>query len=221
MSKRIALPIIAISLLCLGWGLWLVRDLGLDRTGWIDGVPCAVPCWMQITPGQTSLSDARQTLERGTLGILRDVAQYGDNELIVRDLEGKTISIWAGGSPMLVRSIGFVPDGSITLQQVIDSFGEPTHVVAFAFPGTTVECTAYGFTLVFLDHGFELVWGETGNCIRPQNISAQSYEFDYVSFFEPSLEAYRAISSRAWGNMLKPFDGTFDFEHYCVGEGCG
>ena len=221
MTRRITLLLLLSLFLLLVLCLWLFRDLGLDRAGWVEGKPCAVPCWMHITPGETTPNEARQMLQKGVFGRLRNVTRYGDDWLEAHDLEQNSVILVSGGDPPLIRKIGFRPADSITFQQVLANFGEPTHVVAFAFRSTMVESTAYAFNFIFMSHGLELHWSGNGDGVSPSDVSIESYEFDLVQFFEPSLEAYRNFRvNPAWVDMLRPFDGSYDFDHYCVGDRC-
>lgn len=200
--------------------LWLIRGLGLDRAGWVEGKPCATPCWMHITPGETTLLEARRLVRRGILSPLRRVHEVG-NLLIVKDLEGNSITMTFSGEPAIIKSIEFAPAKPIPSRELLATFGEPTHVLAFALPSTTVECAAYAYNFLFVSYGLEVHWLGNGSCQNPVGVPIESYQFRWIRLFEPSIEGYRNSGANpAWADMLKPFDGRYDFEHYCVGPRC-
>lgn len=219
MTKPRLVYIVAAILLTLFF-LWLIRGLDLDRAGWVEGKPCAIPCWMHITPGETTLQEARHLLGGGILGLLRRAHEAG-NLLIAKDLDGNSITLTFSGEPAIIRSIEFAPAKLIPSEELLATFGEPTHVLAFALRSTTVECTSYAYNFLFMSHGLEVHWQGNGNCQRPTGMSVESYQFRWVRLFEPSVEGYRnSGANTAWADMLKPFDGSYDFGHYCVGDRC-
>ncbi|MDQ2808508.1 MAG: hypothetical protein M3Z04_16610 [Chloroflexota bacterium] len=146
--------IIATRLLVLGLGLGLllpaaptVQAARLDYAKrWLHGVPCRVPCWEGVTPGQST--------EHGTLRILRGspavVPGSGKEE---GPFESDTATIAWDGVGALERGYAYfdinsaepiideihllysdapgTPD-ALTLQEVMQAYGPPTHIDALA-----------------------------------------------------------------------------------------
>jgi hypothetical protein len=193
---------------------------------WLQGIPCHPPCWQGITPGQTLASDAKGTLQKKHSisnmevltttrhGVLEGAIYW---ELDASQGEGGTISF--KGDPSTVQKILVDPDGPLTLQNVIDVYGQPSHVHATATPCVDHDCTVYWLDILFVEHGFALSVETIPKGTSPD--FGPDWRNFYVMFFEPTLEGFAA----AWGNpavveALTPWRGMLGFDDYCVGSRC-
>jgi hypothetical protein len=121
------------------------------------------------------------------------------------------------GNPAVVTNISVGQDGSLTLQDVIDAYGQPSHVVARASPCVDQKCVVYRLVVLYLRHGFALSLDERMS--KPE-LSPDWNDLS-VWFFEPTLHGFAV----AWGNpavadAVTPWRGMLGFDAYCTGEAC-
>ncbi len=202
----------------------LVRD-------WLTGQPCKPPCFLGIRPGQSSPEEILSLLRKNP-----NVSEISDSYSDPKSVDTLTNLRWKwSGSPSLFRGhwdgyidfdesshrpfyIGVNFPESFTLKQVLDAYGEPSHVFAGTFHGVdTPTVTEYDFQLVWLEQGFGLGWtkGLTEPIISPE---ANSY---YLFFFEPTLKGYVATWQYTGRyptplNQLTPWRGMLSFSEYCT-----
>jgi hypothetical protein len=126
-----AVLLAATAVLVLCWALVSCRQPEPDRS-YLDGVPCAAPCWQDITPGRTAEKDAISILSNPDL-IDQDTL---DCRSIVRNPLGTICTFWRssneGGN---VRFEGEAVSGirlksSFELGEMIAAFGPPDFVNA-------------------------------------------------------------------------------------------
>src|SRR5438105_4287379 len=144
MSRRLVPVFVAFGVILLG--AWLVvprppaqpaADLPPGYAqGWLAGTPCAPPCWVGVTPGHTTVREALHIwgsdpgIQPGSV----ITKEYGS------DPSGYITWNWAGGAqggsagykpgvadPVVDTISPELPD-AFTLQQVIDHYGQPTHI---------------------------------------------------------------------------------------------
>lgn len=139
---------------------------------WLQGIPCAPPCWEDITPGATTLTDAVQLLRRDR-GIQPDSVlsrPSGQPEEHAGYIQWKWLGSDNGGqmiyqgasSPATVTDIwpelNGIPggDASVSLGQVIAAYGEPSHIHATGFYGMHGDGPFYTATLYWEKRGMAL-----------------------------------------------------------------
>jgi len=102
----------------------------LRDSGFLSGEPCMAPCFLGITPGKTSFENAIPLLEK-YLYYPAWECEYGFNfKMIGCSLSGEhhTIRITPDFSTNLVREISYFPSDSISLEKIIEHYGEPDHM---------------------------------------------------------------------------------------------
>ncbi len=185
---------------------------------WLKGIPCHLPCWEGITPGQTTISE--------TLTLLENNPFITHARIEVSKLEpdvGYVFWDWADGqtggeaefhaqTPDQINYL-IAPDfqGMIHLQQIIDAFGEPTdvHAQAIRNPDTTVD---YALRIVYRNLGILLQnSGFQKPDLRPD------MTFEQIVFFEPTEQTLKIVlgGASAHPQWLLPWQGIRDFDFYC------
>lgn len=118
------------------------QSSGSVKSRWLEGEPCAPPCWENIHPGTTILEEAVQLLESNS-------SVGSENFAVVND-EGLTMvtwgfqdSDWVGTIALLEgedESVPFIafetPD--LCLGEIIDAYGKPDYLIQtlYEFNGT-------------------------------------------------------------------------------------
>ncbi|HUS15753.1 MAG TPA: hypothetical protein VM536_12140 [Chloroflexia bacterium] len=183
---------------------------------WLAGTPCRPPCWEGVTPGQTTVREALRIL-RNDSGIQpRSVVTQEDS--LYNWAWGYIRWNWIDGQPggeaeyrmgaadPVIDAINPYLPGSVTLQQVIDRYGQPTHIRARGGYGVEGQGPAYGLTVIYDSYGVELE--APSGWRRKLELSPQT-AFDRVRFYAPPREPSR------WA---QPWRGMLSFEAYCVND---
>lgn len=91
-----------------------------------DDTLCILPCWENITPGQSSRSDVLEILDDRLL-IERDSIRYPQaNWLYFLTPTDDRVSIYFRDEK--VQRIDFIPGGNFVLNSTIQQLGEPTRI---------------------------------------------------------------------------------------------
>ncbi|NPV66805.1 MAG: hypothetical protein HPY64_06635 [Anaerolineae bacterium] len=135
------LPLLLLGLLVLGAGCLpqptLRSDLFLDDTSVVTGEPCAAPCWRNITPGETSWTEA--------IEIIRADDSLSDPEVNTEE-QGVVQALWqkAGSNQYCCRLLADSENDPVSyvflalsprtiVDSVISAHGDPTYVTTFQF----------------------------------------------------------------------------------------
>lgn len=89
--------------------------------GLISGIPCAAPCFFDIRIGETPLDQVIPTLRSYGISpceLLHDGA-----------LCGSQVGISAAESTSIVNRIGYYPSGSISVDMIVEKYGEPDSIL--------------------------------------------------------------------------------------------
>lgn len=188
---------------------------------WLDADPCAPPCVEGIVPGQTTVAEAIQLLESNPLVIPGSIRRV--DWFLNVDWKPANYVNWTA------RSLGLGPDariGSVTagyygfgLADVIAQYGEPTHVMAYAYREFEAPTPAwYGLSLVFLSHGFRIDH-DPGHI--PPRVD-ENLRFRDVTFF-PIVDEETfltdgggaGLESTIARRVIMPWRGEQSFDYYC------
>ena len=126
---------------------------------WLKSIPCHVPCWEGIIPGQTLVTHARTQLARSP-----SIHLLPDAELSPGVEQGNIAWYWTGIDRMgghvrfslqstapRVDAIAFAFPHPVTLADFTHAFGEPSDVIAVAVDSTTRP--DYRLYLIYLSLG--------------------------------------------------------------------
>jgi hypothetical protein len=187
------------------------------QKNWLKGVPCQSPCWEGITPGETTLlqaSDilkelpfvASDTIEMSISPDLGEISWGWRNGNT--HLEGRAFSD-GNSSRQIIHSVWLLFTDEITLQDVIDIYGEPTHVVARAGYNPVGGVTSM-LQILYSAQGF----GITGNV--PTKIEP-SLHLNSVFFFSPGIDNFAQLfpEYKSNPNLIVAWQGYQSFEFYC------
>lgn len=200
----------------------LTDDLLYD---WLNGEPCMPPCWQGITPEQTLKSQAVYILQSDPELLQMEVITVTDYSLWggsiyweLKSAPAQSGFIKFGGEPPIVENIGIAQNSRLTLQEVMNVYGEPSHVLAVTSPCVDQDCIVYRFAIVYLEKGFALNLATSAH--RKPEFTSNWRGFN-VLFFEPTLDGF----AQAWGNpaileAVTPWRGVLAFDDYCMGESC-
>jgi hypothetical protein len=185
---------------------------------WLKGIPCHLPCWEGITPGQTTVSETLTLLENSPF-ITRARIQVSklmpDDGYVfwdwVNGRSGGGAKFHAQTSDKVVYAIAPNFSERVHLQQVIDAFGEPTYVHAQAErnPDDTVS---YVLRIVYRNQGILLQQAGVQKLdLRPD------MTFEKIVFFEPTEQTLKDElgGAAAHPEWLLPWQGIKDFDFYC------
>jgi len=117
----------------------------------LTGVPCSIPCWYGIEPGETSYGDALDTVSK--LRFVNEVYSYPQSHELKWS---SSITNWGGGYITFesnneeVKEISYVLEYKLTLQELIASQGDPDEIMIFPFGG---EQNAGEIQIIWLDKG--------------------------------------------------------------------
>ena len=177
---------------------------------WLSGNSCSPPCWEGIMPGQTTLKDAVDLLQNNPL--IGQLTIYADEN---RPNSGEISWNWPGvekrGGRVFYAPIGDVAESvvyaiwpgfgeGIRLGEVIQAFGEPSHVkireVTILEPPAPREAW----------HTYTLIWIENGFLVRGAPVSQTKIDDDFVIYtiglFEPSMEGYLALEGNSGADSV-------------------
>jgi hypothetical protein len=127
---------------------------------WLKNEPnCQMPCWQQISPGNTSMAEARTYLQE-----MNDVIELSHFlnedktkylEIYWRFSDGGTGTITTQKDGQLVKSISLQtdPNQKITLDQVIESYGDPDSIILADCRGEFSFSKTCAVVFVYLDLG--------------------------------------------------------------------
>lgn len=187
---------------------------------WLKGIPCRPPCWEGITPGKTTPAEAVEILRSSPLVANAKMA----TDPLLSSL-GYVIWDWVGGraggeanysTQALTQTlyiIGPYLSTSFRFQDVIQAYGEPSHILATAAHGPDIGSgISYYLQLVYLPQGFALAAGGS----RKPALSEDMF-LNGPSFFAPTTEGFIAAFGEAGiaAGLLTPWQGIRSFDFYC------
>jgi hypothetical protein len=199
---------------------------------WLQKVPCAAPCWEGVTPGQTSIQEAISILKQNpgiaAGSVMTHTFGYSDFGSLLWEWTGaekSSFPLYKGGevrydfveasqkvfeiSPSYQYLTG--DSESFTLSEVIQAYGEPTHVVAGAGPGLHGEPVFYSLQLLFARNGMKV---ERGAAIYREIPKLEpSMRFDRVTFSPVPDDPL--IAYNQYGEYIPRWEGFRDFAFYC------
>jgi hypothetical protein len=166
--------------------------------GVITGQPCAAPCFFGIRVNETPFEQVLPTLERYKIN---SCAQ--DNNLTI--LCNNRILIGANSSTSIVDSIGYYPDSTVHIDEIILKYGTPDniHVVPSSIPETPKTVM-----LLFFD--------ESGMRVRLPETDGFDYTVlttipvELINYFDAAN--YAMVKESQFSQPWKGY-GTYQFNH--------
>ncbi len=195
----------------------LFKPMPIDwQSRWLRGVPCRLPCWEGITLGKTTASQAVELLQNSPLISTAYISvTAGMPELGYISWKWADGTAGGGASFNAIETTPFVggikpyyPVG-FRLGDVIDEYGEPSHILATAYYNPDRIGISYHLKIVYRSLGLIL---ETGGASKP--VLSTNTDFDAV-FFAPTSEGLKYIEAPNHPEWLVPWEGMKDFEFYC------
>lgn len=188
---------------------------------WLAGKPCSPPCWQGITPGVTTATEVEAILrQKAPLQKIETLGPFFDSDRTVT-LQWEWAEIGGGGQvgynldTGLVYVVRFGCSGAFTFGEVIDAYGEPSHIhVSILKPLDNLSPgPEYHLEIFYIDKGFML---------RPDYVATSQPEisrnlrFGAVAFFVPTMEGFLATVGNApgWREALFPWQGFKSFDEY-------
>ncbi len=160
--------------------------ISIGDGGLLSGKPCSSPCFLGIEVGKTPLDEIIPILERN------GVSNCTQNEKNVSC--GLRIFIGVpSAKQIIIDGIGFSPDSTVTLETVIEKYGNPD--IVRVFPGVTPEK---------MEVSAQLFWNSIRMRIDLPEITGQVYGIDniasveWVTFFDKTTYTDLIVS----GNPL-------------------
>ncbi len=212
------------------WFPWMVLWISLiSCTGaqvhwedrWLKGIPCRLPCWEGVTPGETSADDAVEILRKSP--IISKVKIQDSNRSYSGGIDWDWAAGGLGGSAyfnngkpqqtILWTQLSLPP---FTLAEVIQAYGEPSHIVARRRDNTEARETGrtiYDLHFVYVPYGFFL----SENRLSSKPTFGRQEVFSTLTLFVPTAQGF----SDATGippEFLAPWQGFQTFDVYCRDE---
>ncbi len=185
---------------------------------WLKGIPCQPPCWEGITPGQTTAAEAVEILERSPL-----IATVEITSVPLLPTIGLVIWDWVDGEEGGEAVFNTPPSNLVylvhpslpitfRLGDVIQAYGEPSHVIARSHREPHSSDISYDLSILYRPQGFILI-GSAG--YSKPILSADTLVS--VTFFAPNDEGLQAAlgGAAAYPEWLVPWQGMKDFDYYC------
>lgn len=220
------------------------QPTGLDHTPsgfekrWLQGIPCAPPCWEGITPGRSTLTEAVRLLQqspaiqpqtvvfepwgeddenRGSIKWQWRGSKFGGHIYYYYFTQGEAIVtyIWPG--------LEAIPgaDASFTLGEVIAAYGEPSHIHATGFYGRHGDGPFYTATFYYEKHGLAL---ESAGLYHSKPTLGPGLQLDRVTFLiepvQPQRPTFAGIPDDP-DTGPQPWQGFKDFDVYCKDTSLG
>jgi len=189
----------SLSLLAYFWLVSCTQPPPPD-TSYLEGKPCAAPCWQGITPGVTDAKTALKIISDPTL-VEQDSIRGGiDSKDSSRS--GYTYRLVSGGSGSIGLKDGIVygidigPSNDLTLGEVVNAFDTPDFVHV---EDSSQERYCYAVDLYYLEKG---IWVNAGVCKEPNSTYRllertawvdPEIEVGGLTFFEPRPDLKSAL----------------------------
>ncbi len=178
--------------------------------GWLKGIPCRPPCWEGITPGQTTAAEAVEMLKNHPWVATTRKFSLGEDGAIawkwVNEQEGGEIGFWSQ-PPQVVFSIRPGFPRYFRFSEVIEAYGEPSHIIAMAYYGSDIDGIFYELEIVYRPQGFILkaIYSGKPDLTLDTLVS--------VTFFAPEDKLYLAAFSDP--GRAVPWQGFKGYDFYC------
>jgi len=195
---------------------------------WIQGIPCRPPCWEGIMPGQTAAAEAVEILAQSPviatveMTISPLIPEDGYVTWTWTGIEGGGQALFHAQAP--AASIYLIEPyypTSFRLGDVIQAYGEPSHIIARSYHGPDIGSGIfYDLRIVYRSQGFLLIDGGPNKPVLDADT-----RFERVVFFALSDEGLQAAlaGAAAYPEWLNPWQGIKNFDFYCrdeAGEPC-
>jgi hypothetical protein len=189
------------------------------NAAWLQGDPCAPPCWQGITPNETRLEDALELLNQ--LPFVKKIEQHG----------GENIFIWFTTDTLSYSgSLSFQKEPPYTIErihlsvkpvqlgEIIAAYGEPSYVsvsterVLIPEGGPGSDPYFYRFKILYVEQGFMISYSD----FTPIDyIGAEQMLESMVLFGNSSQVPLDEDLKQIWDGTLIPWQGYQTFEFYC------
>lgn len=189
------------------------------QTRWLKGVPCSPPCWEGITPGQTSRTEAEQILAQSPLiastKIYTSTIPQGSTWKWTQGDTSGGSTYYNQEAPQTVYGIWPAYRTSFTFRDIINAYGEPSHIMARGFRSSHENRTYSQVWIVFLSKGFALS--------TEQKDLSENTDFSDLTFFAPTLDGFVKVEPlpKLHPDWLVPWQGFKGFDYYCHDESSG
>lgn len=189
---------------------------------WLQGTPCAPPCWEGITPGKTTLDEAEAILQTKTfvhkVDLVSSTAPSDPSGSFGWDYvhgKGSGYGSYDKLNPShVIKHLTINLPGIVPLSAITARYGSPSHVIARASRAVHEPSQiSYELRLIFLSQGFSVY--------RPRLLltSKMTEDMDVwvLDLFEPTLDgvSFRFRELQANPSALQPWYGFDTFAAYC------
>lgn len=192
---------------------------------WLSGLPCRLPCFQNIIPGQTTAQEATKALQQNPLVAVAQIVDHaGKNyDNYVRwdwkdgtksELPDITYGGTASYSPKAASGIIYLIEPNlgtpVELGEVIKAFGQPSHII--------VGKRRVGGKLYF---GVQILYLPLGMTLFPRGTTTkptidENLTFSSVNFFAPTLKGYKLAFPGQEYQQLVAWEGYKSYDHYCA-----
>lgn len=195
------------------------------RGRWLQGVPCAPPCWEGITPGTTTFTESLTLLENApyiseqTVTIHDDYSGIYIHRVMPGDRAGlqehsTSISAAPLGEGGVVKRI-FLSAPKMKLGEVVAQYGTPSHVRILIEPiGPHGVPEHWRVTLLWLSQGFEM--NVLGGLEFP-NVDERFVVGQQIIYFPPGIAGYEETMGGDFAaHTFIPWDGYGQLDYQVI-----
>lgn len=188
---------------------------------WLNSIPCRLPCWEGITPGQTTVTQAVKLLTQSGLvekvNLNDTLSRRGTIEWtwLKNNQKGGLASFYTKEDPQIIKYIRPFYGKTYNYEEINKSYGSPSHILATAQVDIhNVQKFIYSVKFIYLTSGFVLTADsystEGGHNNKPA--ITENIKFVSVEFFEANFTGFLQISDP---KLLVSWQGFKPFEFYC------
>lgn len=192
---------------------------------WLEKIPCSAPCFENVTPGLSTVSEAIEIWNRSPIIHSPEIETASGRS----DIDGYINWKWPNGVRSGGASYRFVGDQQLVdaiepdfrsangfkpfqLREVMSAYGEPQYVVAttrtFVEGQTTFTKSAIWF--LYAQYGF----GVGADIARDSPLSSDMEVSEPLFFSAANLESLIALYSPHRPNCVLPWQGIHPFAFY-------
>jgi hypothetical protein len=190
------------------------------QTAWLKGIPCQPPCFENITPGKTTVDEAKQILPKNNMITKIWTYEVGERSNLRWDWKymnsnNVTTTSYAffgrAPNPSVISSIRPFFTAKVKLGDVIRAYGEPSYVNASVTPdyNNVNNPGAFHLTIIYQNKG--IILDNYRYFTSTIKISPDT-TFNDVSFFDPNdSEPLGSTTAK----LITKWQGYLPFDFYC------
>lgn len=183
----------------------LVDMYSIGDGGLVSNQPCMSPCFFGIRVGETFSDQVIPTLENNGIS---PCYQIDETDILCGDTNIANVSVTINRATLIVDGVGYNPSVSISVQNVIKSYGEPTLLqIEVDYTNGLPEAPSLLAVLFWDQKKMGIALPEIRNIGEQVYFIEKTTEVEWVSFYDEIT--YSKIRSREISEPWKGY-GTYE-----------